>query len=121
MSPSSIVHSGPASTRVKSTTLRPLSGRSGFEAKPEPLRSVRQGQRSLTEHVAPAALGLDVRVAEPELAIERLPVARALQPELGRHHRGVAPHADLLRALEFLLLLVDGALGPGRREQVGLV
>src|SRR5262245_15434512 len=70
----------------------------------------RAGQRRLAERVLPALRRPHVRVAEPELPVERGAGAHAFHPELGRDDCCIAEQTDSLRARFFVLLFVRDAL-----------
>src|SRR5438477_4597098 len=77
---------------------------------------LRQRQRSLDEHVAPAFRSAHIRVAEPQLVVEFPVVLGAFDPQECGYDRGIAPHAD--RLLELFLMLVGGLAGARVFEQV---
>src|SRR5258706_7225845 len=67
----------------------------------------------MPEEISPAGRRADVRVAEPELVVEELAIgALALEPELGRHHGGVAQDADHSRIVDHHLALEGERLVP---------
>src|SRR5258706_16237989 len=67
----------------------------------------------MPEEISPAGRRADVRVAEPELVVEELAIgALALEPELRRHHGGIAQDADHSRIVDHDLALESERLVP---------
>ena len=97
----------PASIRIETTkqasvaTLRPYpqpSLRATFSRWEKGIKSsVRiQRPRSLPKHISPTLLGPHIRITKPQMPIRAFPRGRVLHPQLGRHHRGIAPHPHRL-------------------------
>src|SRR5688500_9227357 len=79
---------------------------------------LREGQRHLSEAIAPSAGRPHIGVTEPDRAVKGLALVRSLDPSQRGHHCRIAPHSTRLRAVGLVLFLIFVRAASGAAEDI---